>query len=1137
MKRRIPLLLSLITVFAISVSFGATALKIAPERAFAAENEVGFSLGLLKLSNINSNITTRNVWAEEVTYTPDARTFNYGSDAGQVVQGPTLYGYRLKSNNAYSNTVLTSNTTNPQKYNDGTDLTVNGYSVPGTHAITTSINEKINTNHDVEFYMGTIVDAKQGSGTNSNRFYMVLSDSDGEVKSNGFDSSGNFLSLSFSRHATWEAYDARQQNYGAWVYVGKNGDTYGTDAGGNTDTTTTAGVNKALYGQPIQGWGNCSNYYWSDAYEGSERLVKVNYHFYEENSEAFVSVTLTSVYKDNINEVERYPDDTVSPSYTYTAKLSDFGLTLNSEMKLYFGYSNTQAAWYSNGGNFLYDDDEDGNGTPRSEALKRTLPMSLQLYNYTNGDLLAKQGAIKAVAGASINLENNVEVRAYENEPTSINFVSDNADFFVLGSTLSVAAGAKGSATITATANDGRTCKFIVYTDDNYLVKANWNGVSGSLGENGEDGSLEFYADVNAAKHLYGYRLKGEAFYYGFDTKITYDYPINISKPLSFILDPNYDANTGDAKTTYDETTGNRRMQINVSNTLGSSLSWNVYAKHHKSYGVIRVNGSGISGRQDYTNEYVCKAFYGTDNYYLKVEIIPDGNSGELIFTAIDKSTLQVVGEPLTIASFGIPTMAAESPKLTISYFTSMNDKEIASVPDREKITEVDFGIYNFANGKFASFTAENINEAEAGALYTPNIAYTVFDGITESVNLSLVSLNEDVAVIENGKIRVQNVPYGSAEIQVLDGENFVKSFRVVVPLNNIEIVNKQSLSALTLGDEALKIEVYPEIDGIEYSVDDESVATAGNGELLIVGRGKATLKVNFGNVEDSLELDVHTKEMSVDGEITVNYGETETLSVTSDIPFADFEVEISGEAAEVVDYGWSELANAFVITLRGVSLGEATIELTCKDNGELKETVIVEVVLGSVEFTLSSKKLDIGEEFTLSHRPDFITLEYSSSDESVATVDENGKVTAISSGVATISGRYGEVTATIEVTVLSLVEATANEISVEVGKTVDAPIRAASYAGLIFASANDKIFTVSDDGVITGVAAGTSQLVVVSGEQRIVIEVTVTKNAKESAIESVVGGGCGASVSVSFALLGTLMLAALVIIKKSTNR
>lgn len=109
----------------------------------------------------------------------------------------------------------------------------------------------------------------------------------------------------------------------------------------------------------------------------------------------------------------------------------------------------------------------------------------------------------------------------------------------------------------------------------------------------------------------------------------------------------------------------------------------------------------------------------------------------------------------------------------------------------------------------------------------------------------------------------------------------------------------------------------------------------------------------------------------------------------------------------------------------------------------------------------------------------------WSSSDPTVATVDDTGLVTASAEGNAVITATSvsnPEVTATSSITVIptpvSSIELSDSEIAIEVGQTstLEANVlpSTATNKTVTWRSADNSIATVSEDGVITGVSLGT---------------------------------------------------------------
>ncbi|MBR3928248.1 MAG: Ig-like domain-containing protein, partial [Clostridia bacterium] len=115
--------------------------------------------------------------------------------------------------------------------------------------------------------------------------------------------------------------------------------------------------------------------------------------------------------------------------------------------------------------------------------------------------------------------------------------------------------------------------------------------------------------------------------------------------------------------------------------------------------------------------------------------------------------------------------------------------------------------------------------------------------------------------------------------------------------------------------------------------------------------------------------------------------------------------------------------------------------------------------------------------------------ITFTSSDKAVATVDANGKVTAVSEGTATITAKtYNGKTDTCKVTVkkaASKVEFTLASITIGVKQKVDVSplveIPSGTAAGFTYAVESKSIATIDANGVVTGVKVGKTRIKVMT--------------------------------------------------------
>lgn len=168
-----------------------------------------------------------------------------------------------------------------------------------------------------------------------------------------------------------------------------------------------------------------------------------------------------------------------------------------------------------------------------------------------------------------------------------------------------------------------------------------------------------------------------------------------------------------------------------------------------------------------------------------------------------------------------------------------------------------------------------------------------------------------------------------------------------------------------------------------------------------------------------------------LDGDRQLAEGETTTITVAGD--YGDKVVEDSKkETITIEELTWKSSDEAVATVENGVvtavASGDVTISATSADEkltGSMDVKVVavekIDVTLDKEEITLKEKETDKVTATVEPERDDY-TVAWKSSDEKVATVDDNGTVTAVSSGKAevsiTVSKDDVEKTATVDVTV-----------------------------------------------------------------------------------------------------------------------
>ena len=157
---------------------------------------------------------------------------------------------------------------------------------------------------------------------------------------------------------------------------------------------------------------------------------------------------------------------------------------------------------------------------------------------------------------------------------------------------------------------------------------------------------------------------------------------------------------------------------------------------------------------------------------------------------------------------------------------------------------------------------------------------------------------------------------------------------------------------------------------------------------------------------------------------------------------------------------------------------------------------------------TLTLTKKDETAQLTAEVTPSYADnkrVTWQSSDEKVATVDENGKVTAVGNGTAAINATSvsGSYTATVSVTVKIPVEIQKLTIEAEketltkIGESTELKVKIepenADLQKLIWKSHNEKVAITDENGKVTAVGNGTAEITVTTKDGKITASIMIT--------------------------------------------
>lgn len=176
------------------------------------------------------------------------------------------------------------------------------------------------------------------------------------------------------------------------------------------------------------------------------------------------------------------------------------------------------------------------------------------------------------------------------------------------------------------------------------------------------------------------------------------------------------------------------------------------------------------------------------------------------------------------------------------------------------------------------------------------------------------------------------------------------------------------------------------------------------------------------------------------------------------------------------------------------------------KDTQEPATPGLQEIILNTTDLSMAT-----GETYTLTFTTvpesvEGIVVTWNSSNEAIATVD-NGTVTALATGTATITASYEDISATCNVTVtdevgVKAVTVNPERATVNVGETVtlEATVEPADAEyELTWSSSNPDIASVDNNGTVTGLAEGDAIITAEAGGKTGSCNISVTGLPLES--------------------------------------
>lgn len=278
----------------------------------------------------------------------------------------------------------------------------------------------------------------------------------------------------------------------------------------------------------------------------------------------------------------------------------------------------------------------------------------------------------------------------------------------------------------------------------------------------------------------------------------------------------------------------------------------------------------------------------------------------------------------------------------------------------------------------------------------------------------------------------------------------------------------------------------YNQSDKITWESADKSIATVADGKVTGVTEGQTTIKAVLDANKDIYAeciVTVTPKTYGIkltDSETVINVGDTYTLTPEVVVPENDTDKTVFTSG----DINIATVDTDGLIT--GIAPGDTSITIS---HGlySVEFAVTVKQPMTSVAINKSETEINVGETITLSvafepaNTTDDKSVFWYSKDSSIAKVDSDGIVTAVSPGTVDIYGAVGNFRISCSVTVKAPIEkivlnTTKGTLRLDRTKQLDViyiPSNTTDNKDVTWSSEDPGIASVDENGLVTGVKTG----------------------------------------------------------------
>lgn len=480
---------------------------------------------------------------------------------------------------------------------------------------------------------------------------------------------------------------------------------------------------------------------------------------------------------------------------------------------------------------------------------------------------------------------------------------------------------------------------------------------------------------------------------------------------------------------------------------------------------------------------------------------------------ALNQTTLSLnKGKTATITASKVPLDTTDTTPITFS----SNNESVATVDAAGVVTAIANGTATIT-ATCGSFTADcivtvenllaglKIDKEKAAIDNGQTIQLHVEKDPIDTSNTEAIlwtSSNESIATVDQSGV-VTGVGNGTAIIKAsCGGFEVTCEVTVLVHIESIEITNG-NITLYKGQSEVLDVKFNPsdfsDSKTLIWTTDNEDVVTLSNGTVTAKGVGTATITaetVNGKKASITVTVpEVKAEQLVLNKNITtIEKGETETLLATL-LPENTTDEVVVTWASDNEDIATVDATG----TVTAIAPGSAVI--TAKA-GELEATCTVNVTSTLKSIILNKNNLDLeagtsAEPLVVTLNPsdatvDNLNVKWESLNETIATVDENGVVTAVAPGTAiiraTLGGKTADCTVNVKVTLTGVEISGEDTVVIYANKTaklnvVFTPSNATEIPEAKWTSSDEEVATVDENGVVSALKAGTTTITVKYGD------------------------------------------------------